>query len=41
MEKHEKKMAEMRRREVLAKKLVVDEFKASEKYKEAVEETTS
>ena len=27
-------MAEMRRREVLAKKLAIDEFKASEEYKE-------
>ena len=37
MEKHEKEMAEMRRRETLAKTSAIDEFKASEEYKEALE----
>ncbi|GFZ10051.1 hypothetical protein Acr_21g0006500 [Actinidia rufa] len=41
MEKHEKEMAEMRRRELIAKKLVVDEFKASKEYKEAAEGAAS
>ena len=37
IEKHKKEMAEIRRRELIAKKLVVDEFKAFEEYKEVVE----
>ncbi|GFS29022.1 hypothetical protein Acr_00g0005020 [Actinidia rufa] len=36
MEKHEKEMAKMRRKVVRAKKLAVDECKASEEYKKAV-----
>ena len=37
MEKHKKEMGEMRKREVIAKKSAIDEFKASDEYKEAVE----
>ncbi|GFS44352.1 hypothetical protein Acr_00g0089820 [Actinidia rufa] len=40
-EKLEKEMAKLRRGEVLTKKLAVDKFKASEEYKEAVEEAAS
>ena len=41
MEKHEKEMAKMRKREVLDKKSAVDEFKASKEYKDAIEGVAS
>ena len=40
-EKLRKDMAKLRRGEVLAKKLVLDEFKVSEEHKEAIEEAAS
>ena len=41
MKKHEKKMAKMRRREVLTKTSAIDEFKALDDYKEVVEGVVS
>ncbi|GFS30442.1 hypothetical protein Acr_00g0011920 [Actinidia rufa] len=41
MEKHEKEMAEMKRKEALTKSSIIYEFKSSDKYKEAVEEAVS
>ncbi|GFZ04407.1 hypothetical protein Acr_16g0010310 [Actinidia rufa] len=41
IEKHEKEMAEIRKREVIAKMLAVDKFKASDEYKEIVEGAAS
>ena len=40
-ETFKKEVAKLKRRESIAKKLVVDEFKASEEYKEAVEKEAS
>ena len=37
LERHEKEMAEMRRKEAFAKTSVINEFKSSDMYKEAVE----
>ncbi|GFS42955.1 hypothetical protein Acr_00g0082790 [Actinidia rufa] len=41
MERHEKEMAEMRRKEALSKTLVIDEFKSLDEYKEVVEGAAS
>ena len=41
MEKHEKEMVEMRRKEALVNTSSVDEFKAFDEYKKAVEGATS
>ncbi|GFZ05323.1 hypothetical protein Acr_17g0008950 [Actinidia rufa] len=41
MEKHEKEIIEMRRREALTKMSAIDEFKALDEYKEAVEGAAS
>ena len=41
MEKFEKEVAKMNKRENLAKKLAIDEFKASKEYKEVVEKEAS
>ena len=41
LERHEKEMVELRKKEVLSKTLAIEEFKSSNDYKEAVEKATS
>ena len=41
MEKHEKEMAKIRRREALTRTSAIDEFKVSDEHKEAVERANS